>query len=55
MTRSMPPEQLAAALAAVPLGRLGTGEDVARVVSFLASPAAAYITGQTVVVDGGMT
>jgi NAD(P)-dependent dehydrogenase (short-subunit alcohol dehydrogenase family) len=39
----------------VPLGRLGTPEDVARVVLFLASPEAAYVTAQNVVVDGGVT
>jgi meso-butanediol dehydrogenase/(S,S)-butanediol dehydrogenase/diacetyl reductase len=39
---------------AIPLGRLETPTDVAGVVSFLASPDAAYITGQSIVVDGGM-
>jgi citronellol/citronellal dehydrogenase len=39
---------------AVPLGRLGRPEDVASVIAFLASPGAAYVTGTTVVVDGGM-
>lgn len=39
--------------AAVPLGRLGEPEDIAGAMVFLASPAAAYITGQTLVVDGG--
>lgn len=39
----------------VPLGRLGTAEDVAAVVLFLVSDAAAYVTGQNVVVDGGVT
>jgi NAD(P)-dependent dehydrogenase (short-subunit alcohol dehydrogenase family) len=39
----------------VPLGRLGRAEDVAAVVLFLASPAAAYVTGQNVLVDGGVT
>jgi citronellol/citronellal dehydrogenase len=39
--------------AAVPLGRLGTAEDVSGVIAFLASPAARYITGTTIVVDGG--
>lgn len=39
--------------AAVPLGRLGEPEDIAQAMVFLASPAAAYITGQTIVVDGG--
>ncbi len=40
---------------AVPLGRLGTPQDVAATVSFLASDDAAYITGATIVVDGGRT
>lgn len=39
----------------VPLGRLGTAEDVAAVVAFLASDQAAYVTGQNIVVDGGVT
>jgi meso-butanediol dehydrogenase/(S,S)-butanediol dehydrogenase/diacetyl reductase len=38
----------------IPLGRLEAPEDVAGVVSFLASPDAAYVTGQSIVVDGGM-
>ena len=41
--------------AAVPLGRLGTPEDVAGVVFFLAGDRAAYITGQTIEVGGGYT
>jgi 3-oxoacyl-[acyl-carrier protein] reductase len=36
------------------LGRVGTPQDVAGVVAFLCSDAAAYVTGQTIVVDGGM-
>lgn len=44
-----------AALAAIPAGRLGQPEDVANLVVFLASDQAAYITGQTFAVDGGMT
>jgi 3-oxoacyl-[acyl-carrier protein] reductase len=39
----------------VPLKRLGTGEDIANVVAFLASEESSYITGQTIVVDGGVT
>jgi 3-oxoacyl-[acyl-carrier protein] reductase len=41
-------------LRAIPLGRLGKPEDIAQVVRFLVSPAASYITGQTLCVDGGM-
>jgi 3-oxoacyl-[acyl-carrier protein] reductase len=41
--------------AQIPLGRLGTGEEIARVVLFLASEDAAYIVGQALVVDGGLT
>ncbi len=44
-----------AQMAAVPLRRLGTVEDVAHAVRFLASDEAAYITGQTIVIDGGQT
>jgi len=49
------PERLAAALGKIPLGRMGTPEDMAGAALFLASPLAAYITGQTLVVDGGLT
>ena len=38
----------------VPMGRLGTAEEVADTIAFLASPRARYITGQTVVIDGGI-
>jgi meso-butanediol dehydrogenase/(S,S)-butanediol dehydrogenase/diacetyl reductase len=44
---------MAAMVAAIPLGRLETPQDVAGVVSFLASPDAGYVTGQSIVVDGG--
>ena len=40
---------------AIPLGRLGTPEDIAPTIAFLASPDAAYITGANFVVDGGLT
>lgn len=42
-------------IAAIPLGRMGTPEDIAQAVVFLASDQAGYITGQTIVVDGGWT
>ena len=42
------------AIEAIPLGRIGAPHDIAGAVAFLASPEAAYITGQTLVVDGGM-
>ncbi len=48
------PERLAAALQRIPLGRLGTPADMAGAALFLASPLAAYIVGQTIVVDGGL-
>jgi meso-butanediol dehydrogenase / (S,S)-butanediol dehydrogenase / diacetyl reductase len=46
--------ELSGMVAGIPLGRLETPDDVAGVVSFLASPDAGYITGQSIVVDGGM-
>jgi meso-butanediol dehydrogenase/(S,S)-butanediol dehydrogenase/diacetyl reductase len=49
-----PGELMAEWVAGIPLGRVGTGEDVAGLVAFLASSDAAYITGQTINVDGGM-
>lgn len=55
MTAQMPPDKTAKILAGITLQRLGTPEDIAGVASFLASPAAAYITGQIIQVDGGMT
>jgi 3-oxoacyl-[acyl-carrier protein] reductase len=48
------PERLAAALERIPLGRLGTAADMAGVALFLASPLAAYVIGETIVVDGGL-
>ncbi len=54
MTRELPEEQRAALASQIPLGRLGSAEEVAAAVVFLASPAAAYITGETIHVNGGM-
>jgi 3-oxoacyl-[acyl-carrier protein] reductase len=54
MTHALTDEQKEAMLAAIPLGRAGTPEDVAGAVGFLVSPAAAYVTGTTVHVNGGM-
>jgi 3-oxoacyl-[acyl-carrier protein] reductase len=48
------PDRLAGALRGIPMHRLGTPEDMAGAVMFLASPLASYITGQTIVVDGGL-
>jgi 3-oxoacyl-[acyl-carrier protein] reductase len=54
MTRALNEEQRATLLQQIPLGRLGSAQDVAGVVVFLASPAGAYITGETLHVNGGM-
>jgi len=54
MTKGLPEEQKQALLKQIPAGRLGSPEDIAEAVAFLASPAAAYITGQTLSVNGGM-
>jgi 3-oxoacyl-[acyl-carrier protein] reductase len=54
MTRDLPETQRDALLGQIPLGRLGMPEEVAEVVAFLASPAAAYVTGETIHVNGGM-
>jgi len=54
MTKVLGEDQHAALLTQIPLGRLGKPEDIAAAVAFLASPAAAYITGTTLHVNGGM-
>ncbi|WP_158901217.1 3-oxoacyl-ACP reductase FabG [Burkholderia sp. L27(2015)] len=54
MTKALGADQHTALLAQIPLGRLGSADDVAQAVAFLASPHAAYITGTTLHVNGGM-
>jgi len=54
MTRALAEEQRDSMLTQVPLGRLGEGEDIANAVVFLASAAGAYVTGETLHVNGGM-
>lgn len=54
MTAALPEAARTALLEAIPLGRLGAPADVAAAVLFLASDLAAYVTGQTLIVDGGM-
>ncbi|MCA9845381.1 MAG: 3-oxoacyl-ACP reductase FabG [Dehalococcoidia bacterium] len=54
MTKALPDAQRDALLGQIPLGRLGQADEVAAAVAFLASPRAAYITGTTIHVNGGM-
>ncbi|MBO4335103.1 MAG: SDR family oxidoreductase, partial [Desulfovibrio sp.] len=54
MTAHLPDEVKAQYIEAIPLKRMGTADDVAMAVSFLASEKAAYITGQVLSVNGGM-
>ncbi|MCY1490742.1 3-oxoacyl-[acyl-carrier-protein] reductase FabG [compost metagenome] len=54
MTRELPEAQRDALLTQIPLGRLGQAEEIAKVVGFLASDGAAYVTGATIPVNGGM-
>ncbi len=54
MTRALDETQRASALSSIPLGRLGSPQDVAAAVAFLASAGASYVTGTTIHVNGGM-
>ena len=54
LTSGVPEEVQRDMLDRIPAGRLGSPEDVAKVVRFLVGPGAAYVTGQVIVVDGGM-
>ncbi len=54
MTKALPEAQREALIQQIPLKRLGTPNDIAKMVTFLASPSGAYITGQTLNVNGGM-
>lgn len=54
MTQALDEKQRAALFSGIPLGRLGSPEDIAAAVGFLASPEAAYISGATIHVNGGM-
>ena len=49
-----PPELFQAIVKQIPIGRAGSNEDVAGAVAFLASPAASYITGEVIHVNGGL-
>ena len=54
MTRALPEESRTALLSQIPLGRLGSAQEVAAAVAYLASPAAGYVTGSVLHVNGGM-
>lgn len=54
MARSIPPEKFAERVASIKMGRMGTADEVAGAVTFLASDLSTYVTGQVIGVDGGM-
>jgi 3-oxoacyl-[acyl-carrier protein] reductase len=55
MTAELDQKMKDGVIAAAPIGRLGSAEDIANAVVFLASPDSGYITGQTITVDGGLS
>jgi 3-oxoacyl-[acyl-carrier protein] reductase len=54
MTRTLPRDKREQRVTSIKMGRIGTPEDVARVILFLASELSSYVTGQVLGVDGGM-
>jgi 3-oxoacyl-[acyl-carrier protein] reductase len=54
MTRELPEAQRESLISQIPLGRLGQAQEIAHVVTFLASEGAGYVTGATIPVNGGM-
>lgn len=54
MTRQLPPDKMQQSVAGIRMGRIGTAEEVAQAITFLASDMASYVTGQVLGVDGGM-
>lgn len=54
MTEKLNEKQKSAIMAAIPTGRMGKGEEIAAAVAFLAADESAYVTGQTIHVNGGM-
>ena len=55
MTQAMDEKAAAELAAAIPLGRIGAVDEIAAAVEFLAGPGGSYITGQTLVIDGGLS
>ena len=54
MTKALPDAARETLLSRIPLGRLGTPDDIAHAVSYLAGPGGAYVTGATLHINGGM-